>query len=456
MSLRRGRVLTVVAMLSAYTAGYAIQSHRGSLVPFEPFNLIMFGTMLAIAMVLLTQRGYLLLGVGMMALVVGHTFVGQHLAPDSLTSGAMLLVNLLVLYVGFKLFTCAERPIFIVFIVSYLGLFVLFQLWQDNSEPLFLLALMGLAGCGRSLRLMAYFWVLVASFTICQPYSWESVVLGFAILTAIFSARGTLRSGMAVWFLGIGLALVALVLLPVVILLFGQDLHNVELMLRDPRVRSAIGLTFWTASVSTLILAAFGLPLAYGLSRLRFRGRTLVLSCLDIPIVIPQSVAGIVLISLLGRQQFVGGWVFRTFGISVDGTTVGIIIAQVFVAMPFFVKSALSAFDAVPESIEQTARTLGASPAGSFRRVALPLASRGIMLGAVLAWARAAGEFGAVVILAPTPETAPVAAFNRFNAVGSAETAPLVAVLLLFSIAMFVLLQLLSRLLPASYGGQRA
>jgi len=198
----------------------------------------------------------------------------------------------------------------------------------------------------------------------------------------------------------------------------------------------------------------FTVPLAYAVSRLRFRGRTLLLSLIDIPIVIPQSVAGIALLKVFSRQQFLGETLFAAFGLRFDGTMLGICLAQAFVAMPFLARSAIAAFDAVPPSLELSARTLGASPWSAIRRVALPLASRGLFLGAVLAWARAAGEFGAVIFIAPTPETAPVAAYNRFNAVGVAEAAPLVTALLVFSLAMFFLLQLVAHTLPTLHSAK--
>jgi molybdate/tungstate transport system permease protein len=107
-------------------------------------------------------------------------------------------------------------------------------------------------------------------------------------------------------------------------------------------------------------------------------------------------------------------------------------------------KSALAAFEAVSPALERSARTLGASAFSAFRRIALPLSAKGLFIGAVLAWARAAGEFGAVLFIAAYPVTAPIAIYNRFTSVGLVEVAPLVATLLLFSISMFFLLQLCS------------
>jgi len=145
---------------------------------------------------------------------------------------------------------------------------------------------------------------------------------------------------------------------------------------------------------------------------------------------------------LLGRKQFIGGLLADQFGLCFDGTVLGICLAQTFVAMPFFGKSALAAFQAVDEELEAVARHSGAPPWSVFWRIALPLASRGVAVGAVLAMARAAGEFGALLFLAPTPETAPIAVFNRFNSMGIAEVAPLVSLLLLLSLGTFLLLNL--------------
>jgi molybdate/tungstate transport system permease protein len=122
-----------------------------------------------------------------------------------------------------------------------------------------------------------------------------------------------------------------------------------------------------------------------------------------------------------------------------------------FTAMPFLMKSALAAFEAVSPSLEKSARTLGASSFSAFRRIALPLSAKGLFIGAILAWARAAGEFGAVLFIAAYPVTAPIAVYNRFTSVGLVQTAPLVVTLVLFSLAMFFLLQLSSRMLPGMY-----
>jgi molybdate/tungstate transport system permease protein len=291
----------------------------------------------------------------------------------------------------------------------------------------------------------------VLSFTVCQPYNWEALVISFFVLKIMFSAKGRIPSVTSMVFLGAGLALLFFVLLPVAVLLLGEYPQSIGNIIGQARIRNAIYITLITATISTVFLAAFCIPLAYAISRLKFFGKPLLLSLIDVPIVIPQSVAGIALLMVFSKQQFLGEKLFNVFGMQFDGTMLGICLAQVFVAMPFIMKSSIAAFDSVPHGLEIAARTLGASSFDSFKRVALPLAAKGLFLGAVLAWARAAGEFGALLFLAPYPETAPVAAYNRFASVGLVETAPLVTTLLLFSLVMFFLLQLVARTMRTIY-----
>jgi molybdate/tungstate transport system permease protein len=416
----------------------------------------------------LTARGKCdaLLGGGCVFLSAAHAFVGQNLTPDALTTGAMLMVSILLLYVGVRIHSLMSPCYWWTLVASYFGLFFIFVRirWETfipggpttgmaNAEPLLLLFLMGLAACARSLRMLAFFWALVLSFTFCQPYAWPTLLISYTLLAAIFTARGSLPSRTAIVFLTLGLALVFLVLFPVVVTLTGESLFSIEKVIRENSAfRSALLNTVWTASLSTVILLIIVVPLAYAISRLRFRGRTLLLSLLDLPIVIPQSVAGLLLLRALGSNQYLGQMLESRFGIRFEGTFVGICMAQIFVALPFMARSAIAAFDAVPQKLEAAAQTLGASSLGAFSRVALPLASRGIFLGAVLAWARAAGEFGALLFIAQNPKTAPIMISDIVAARGTAEAAPAVAALLLFSIVMFFLLQFASRMMPSNRG----
>jgi len=441
----------IATLLLLHITGHIVLSACGVLAPFELFNLILLGANAVIATFLWWGKGDFFLGVGAMFLIGTHAMMGQKIAPDSLTGGTLLLVNILVLYTGLQLFKHLPARYGVLFAASYFALYAIFILLLENAAPLFLLFLMGLCACARSFRMLAYFWTLTFAFTFAQPYAWQSCFLIFLLLTAVFSARGELGTPLVLVFLVLGLTWLLLVLFPVVIIIFGEDAHNIWPLLGDARIRSSLETTAVTATVSTVILLFCGVPLAYALSRLRFKGKSLVLAMIDVPIIIPQSVAGIVLLRACGRQQPLGELLHTCTGLYADGTILGICIAQIFVAAPFLIKSSLSAFENVSEGLEMTACTLGASPWSAFRRVALPLASRGIFIGTVLAWARAAGEFGALLLIAPTPETASVAVWNRFNSIGLVETGPLVAMLLLFSLVMFFLLQFAGRLLPSQF-----
>ena len=438
----------VGGLLGAHILLYALLSIFKLFQPFELFNLLLLIGVIVIA-IFMFRGGYdPLIGAGMMVLISLHAFIGQRMAPDHLTSGALLLVNLLVLYSGYKINTNLLPRYWIIFIASFVALYSIFIIMLKNSEPLFILFLLAMTACARSFRLMTYFWAVTISFTFLQPYAWEATIISCFIITAFYRSKGAIPVTTARFFLLIGLALVFLVLLPVIIAMGGQDIHNMQMILRDARIVTAMKMTAITATISTLILIIFIVPLAYGIARLKFPGKNFMLSLIDLPIVIPQSAAGIALLNVFGRKQIIGGALFELFGVPIDGTVLGICVAQIFVAMPFLAKSAIASFEAVNEQLEVTAMTLGASSWGAFKRIALPLASRGIFMGAVLAWARAAGEFGAVIFIAPVPETAPVSAFNRFNSVGMVETAPLIAVLLIFSLAMFFLLQVTTKILP--------
>jgi len=444
------------SIFAIHLALHVILGLLGFVSPIELFNLLLLVSNLTVMLWIVRGKISALEGVGVMIIIASHALIGQKLAPDSLTSGTILMVNILIVYVGSHVFRELSSAHCAAFAASYFMLFTIFILWMSNAEPLFLLSLLGLAAAARDLRLLAYFWALVLSFTACQPYAWEALVIFFFTLKILFSARSKVPSVTSIVFLGAGLALLFFVLLPVPVLILGESPHSIINIARDSSIREAIGLTLITATLSTLVLAAFCIPLAYAISRLEFFGKTMLLSLIDIPIVIPQSVAGIALLKVFSKQQFLGETLFSSFGIRFDGTMLGICLAQIFVSIPFILKSSIAAFDAVPRETEMAARILGASSFGSFRRVALPLAARGVFLGAVLSWARAAGEFGALVFIAPYPETAPIAAYNRFTSTGLIETAPLVSLLLMFSLVMFFLLQLVARTMKAPYKLEKA
>jgi len=213
----------------------------------------------------------------------------------------------------------------------------------------------------------------------------------------------------------------------------------------------ALRLSLVTSLVTMAIVIALGTPLAYLLARRRSLGARLVDTLIDLPIVLPPAVAGIALLTAFGRRGVVGQWL-ADVGITVGFTTTAVVMAQVFVAVPFFVRAAKSGFARVDRDLEAAASDLGASPPRVFWSVTLPLAGPGLAAGAVLAWARALGEFGATIMFAGsfpgTTQTMPLAIYGRFSA-GDLHAALLLAVALLAS-SLLVLLGI--RLLRGTAG----
>jgi molybdate transport system permease protein len=163
---------------------------------------------------------------------------------------------------------------------------------------------------------------------------------------------------------------------------------------------TALRLSLYCSTWATALAVIFGVPLAWLLARVSFPGRGLARALCTLSMVLPPVVAGVALFYALGRRGLVGQYLDRWFGITLPFTTWGVIIAQTFVAMPFLVITVEAAFRQLDTRYEDAARTLGASRGYVFRRVILPGIRPGLVAGAVLAWARALGEFGATITFA--------------------------------------------------------
>jgi molybdate transport system permease protein len=154
------------------------------------------------------------------------------------------------------------------------------------------------------------------------------------------------------------------------------------------------------ATASTLAILPFGVALAWLLARRDWPGKSLVETFVALPLVIPPVATGLILLKLLGRRGVLGGWIERTFGWEIVFTWRGVIVATAVMSFPLLVRTARVAFEGVSPRLENVARTLGAGPWRVFATITLPLAARGLIAGAVLAFARALGEFGATIMVA--------------------------------------------------------
>jgi len=185
----------------------------------------------------------------------------------------------------------------------------------------------------------------------------------------------------------------------------------------DARTLNAIFTSFYCAFFATTFVFILGVPFAYVFARYDFYGKRFLDSLIDLPILIPHNAAGLALLSVLAPASLIGG-TFRLFGVEFVDTVFGIVVAMAFVSAPFLIRSAQEAFGSVSFTMEKTARSLGASNFQVFRHVTFPLALKGILTGCLLTWARAVSEFGAVVILAYFPKTAPVYLYDVFEGLG--------------------------------------
>lgn len=220
---------------------------------------------------------------------------------------------------------------------------------------------------------------------------------------------------------------------PLVGLVGSGGARGLKALASDAELRSSLWLTAYTATLATMLGLLGATPVAYALARGRFRGRAIVSAMIDLPLLIPHPVAGIALLLVLG-QGTAFGTALSALGLKVVGSVTGIVCAMLFVSAPLYVSAAREAFDRVDPRFEGVARTLGDSRWRALRRVTLPLAWRGLLAAAIVMWARAVSEFGAIVILVYHPRVASVLSYERFTGYGLREALPVAAVLVLLAL----------------------
>ncbi|MFJ8095534.1 molybdate ABC transporter permease subunit [Streptomyces griseofuscus] len=212
--------------------------------------------------------------------------------------------------------------------------------------------------------------------------------------------RAAARRGVPLPLLLPGVLALVFLLLPLLALLVRAPWRSLPDQLTSTEVWQALQLSLVSATLATAVSLVLGVPLAWLLARTEFPGRGLVRALVTLPLVLPPVVGGVALLLALGRNGVIGKWLDAWFGITLPFTTTAVVLAEAFVAMPFLVISVEGTLRAADPRFEEAATTLGASRFTAFRRVTLPLIAPGVAAGAVLAWARALGEFGATITFA--------------------------------------------------------
>lgn len=247
----------------------------------------------------------------------------------------------------------------------------------------------------------------------------------------------------------------AFLTLPVVSVFVEAGPGELLTSLGDPGALDALWLSLRTTLAAIAIIVAIGTPAAYLLATRRFRGRSLVVTLLELPLVLPPAAAGIALLASLGPNGLLGGLVEDT-GARLVLETAGVVVALTFVASPFFLRQAQAAFEALDPTWLDASRTLGAGEARTFLRIAVPAAGPGLLAGLALAWGRALGEFGATLMFAGSfrgvTQTVPLAIYERLSTDFTGALA-LSAVLVVVSATLLLSVKLLAG--SAVLGGAR-
>lgn len=252
-------------------------------------------------------------------------------------------------------------------------------------------------------------------------------------------------------FLPLGLLALAYIALPCLALLWAAGGAEVRRAVARTEIADALLLSLQTSSIALLVSVIVGTPASYLLARLNFPGKGLIESTLILPLVLPPVVGGVALLLAFGQRGVLGDSL-NLIGLQLPFTTIAVVMAQVFMAMPFYVQSAKAGFQAVPRHLEEASRTLGRSELSTFLSVTIPLSWPALVSGGVLCWGRALGEFGATIMFAGNirgvSRTMPLAILTAMQG-DLSEAIALAVILLLLSTLIFIAAQVAMRRLSS-------
>lgn len=245
---------------------------------------------------------------------------------------------------------------------------------------------------------------------------------------------------------GLILLFLIFITVPLVSLFTRIGVEDLVTALTSKAALDALYLSAVTAAVSTAVVVIFGTPLAYINARLNYRGKNIVDTLTDLPIVLPPTVAGLALLLAFGTNGLIGQYIYLGFDFRIAFTTLAVMIAQIFVSSPFYIRQARSSFEAVDRDLELASRTLGAGIFKTFVKITLPLASGSLLSGVIMTFARALGEFGATMMFAGNlpgkTQTMPLAIYSVMQSDISVSVA-LAIVLVVFSFGIILIVKYL-------------
>ncbi|KUG19509.1 molybdenum transport system permease protein modb [hydrocarbon metagenome] len=235
--------------------------------------------------------------------------------------------------------------------------------------------------------------------------------------------------------------LLIFIVTPILALLFRISPDRFCASLSDPVVWDALVLSLTTATISTCVIVLLGTPVAWINARYCYSGREFVDTIIDLPLVLPPAVAGLALLMAFGRMGIIGRYFYES-GISIAFTTLAVIIAQVFVALPFYVRQARASFEQLDTMYEQAARSLGSTTLPTFFIIVLPLVKSGLIAGAIMSFARALGEFGATIMFAGNiqgrTQTMPLAIYTTMQGDLNASITLSVILIIISFVVLFI------------------
>lgn len=279
---------------------------------------------------------------------------------------------------------------------------------------------------------------VIAVVFICILIIW--LVLKIPIINIPKLGRINLSSALAK---ALGALLIIFILEPIIFLLLSVDYSTLAETAADQNVQAAIGLSIGMALLATIASLILGIPLGYLLARRNFMGRSFIQGLVDVPIVMPHLVSGIALLMVFGANGIIGA-PLDSLGVRFVDAWPGIVIAMMFVSVPFVVNSARDGFAAIDPRLEKVGRSLGASRTQVFSKISLPLSMRSILTGGIMSWARAISEFGSVIIIVYFPMVATTLIYDRFTSFGLSSVRPISVLLILICLFIIIILRIVA------------